>query len=195
MRVKPNVVNGMTDMIVQRSESTEVNLVQTAMMGALTRLAMDPPTPDPSKLGGGLLKILSDDKGFLAEHLGGTEPIPPRTNLALGLSKTVNAFASSIKGDGAVSVWQAWNKSFLGFMVGNVKEFMGLFHEVANTFIANGGRLKFDLTGVLTSEEGVTTWELRQILKSPELRAKTDFFRDGHQLTGPQLKAGLKPWE
>jgi hypothetical protein len=69
------------------------------------------------------------------------------------------------------------------------------FHAITGTFIANGGRLKFNLTGIKTGIEGATTWELRAILKkSSGLEAKTDFFLNGRQLTGAELEAALKPW-
>jgi RHS repeat-associated protein len=130
--------------------------------------------------------------GLIAKELGGAKPIPVGTNLALSLPETLEAFAKAQ--DSAVSVFGAWDREYLGAAIGNVKEFKGLFHRISATFIANGGRLKFNLTGIKAGLEGTTTWELQQILKSPELEKSADFFLNGVQLTGAKLEEALKPW-
>lgn len=61
-------------------------------------------------------------------------------------------------------------------------------------FIENGGRIKFDLSGLKKGVEGATTWELGQILKNPKWEAATDFFQNGKQLKSPALEEALKPW-
>ena len=54
---------------------------------------------------------------------------------------------------------------------------------------------KLNLTGIKTGLEGVTTWELRQILKSDRLlKTNRDFFENGKRLTGNALQSRLEPW-
>ncbi|RKG52236.1 hypothetical protein D7X30_34160 [Corallococcus sp. AB011P] len=131
--------------------------------------------------------------GRLAKELGGTTPIPKGTNLALGLSETLDKFSAS---QGAVSVFGAWDKGFLRIpFLAQREVFMSKFATIVDTFIENGGRIKFDLTGLDPAiKGGVTEWELLQILGTKRWEAATDFFRQGERLTGAALEEALKPW-
>ncbi len=131
--------------------------------------------------------------GKLAKELGGTTPIPKGTNLALAFSTSLEKFAES---QNAVSVFGAHKKGFLGVPVGNTKELMATFDAIVNTFTQNGGRIKFDLTGLVRDYKdfSVTGWELGRILKTKAFEAATDFFRNGERLTGATLEEALKPW-
>jgi RHS repeat-associated protein len=129
--------------------------------------------------------------GIIAGNLGGKVPIPRGTNLAFGFAKTLDEFSRS---QNAVSVITAWDRKYIQIGVGNFRELQGLFHAIAKTFVDNGGRLKFNLTGIEPGISGATTWELQAILGSGTLRAATDFFRDGAQLAGAELEAALKSW-
>lgn len=66
--------------------------------------------------------------------------------------------------------------------------------RAVNTFIENGGRIKFDLIGLEQGVEGATTWELRQILGSKRWEKATDFFGNGQELTGAAREEALRPW-
>jgi hypothetical protein len=50
------------------------------------------------------------------------------------------------------------------------------------------------LTGIKEGVEGVTTAELRKVLKSPRFEDVTDFFENGKRLTGKALQRRLQPW-
>ncbi len=95
------------------------------------------------------------------------------TNLALGLSDSLEKFSAS---QGAASVFGAWDKGFLQIpFLATRTVFESKFAAIMDTFIQNGGRIKFDLTGLKQGIEGVTTWELRQILGAKRWEAATDF--------------------
>jgi hypothetical protein len=147
--------------------------------------------PRPSSVAARSATAATSTAGKLANKLGGTTPIPHGTNLAFGFSPSLEKFAES---QNAVSVFKAWEKSFLRINVGIFKELQQTFGAIVDTFIKNGGRIKFDLTGLQQGIEGATTWELRKILGSKLWEAGTDFFRNGKQLTGDALKEALKPW-
>lgn len=126
-----------------------------------------------------------------ASKLAGRTPIPKGTSLALGLSKQLETFAES---KGAVSVFGAWDKGYHGLPIADDTVLKGNFADIVGAFTENGGRVKFDLTGLETGIEGVTTWELRQVLGNSKWEAATDFFRDGERLSGEALEQAVKPW-
>jgi hypothetical protein len=49
-------------------------------------------------------------------------------------------------------------------------------------------------SGALHENNGMSEWELRQVLKSDKWEANTDFYRGGKELTGSALQEALKPW-
>ena len=129
--------------------------------------------------------------GIVADYLGGKIKIPKGTNLAFGFSGDLEEFAKS---QSAVSVFSAWDKKYIGVPIGDPRELMQVFDSLTDTFINNGGRLKFNLTGIKEGVEGVTTAELRKVLKSPRFEDVTDFFENGKRLTGKALQRRLQPW-
>jgi len=159
--------------------------------GARAAAGGPPKAARPSSAGARSATAAGSTAGKLAKELGGTTPIPKGTNLAFGFSPSLENFAES---QNAVSVFKAWEKSFLRINVGMFRELQQTFGAIVDTFLKNGGRIKFDLTGLQQGIEGATTWELRKILGSKLWEAGTDFFRDGKQLTGAALKEALKPW-
>jgi hypothetical protein len=133
--------------------------------------------------------------GFLAKDLGGTVPIPSGQNLALGLTKHLKEFVNGLpQGHEAISVEGAWIKKFIQVPIIKPADFKGFFHAIVEAFAKAGGRIKLNLTGLQAGIEKVTTWELRQILKSPKLFNMTDFYRNGVKLTGKALEEALAPW-
>ena len=130
--------------------------------------------------------------GVIAKNLGGKNPIPKGTSFALGMGKTLARFTASLKS--AVNIGTAYDLNYVRGWFADPEVFRGAFPELLNTFIENGGRIKFDLTGLSPLQEGMTTWELRGILKSETWTTATDFFLDGRPLTGSKLEAALKPW-
>jgi RHS repeat-associated protein len=70
--------------------------------------------------------------GILAKDLGGQVPIPPKTNLALGFTATLEAFAKIQK---AVSVRGAWDNKYIQVPVGKFRELKAYFHAIADAFI------------------------------------------------------------
>jgi RHS repeat-associated protein len=136
-------------------------------------------------------KAAAGAAGKLAQELGGTTPIPKGINLAFGFSRALEKFASS---QGAVSVFGAFEKGYLRIAVGMRRELEHTFHAIVDTFVKNGGRIKFDLTGLEPGKEGATTWELRQILKRKDWEAATDVLREGKQLAGAAREEALQPW-
>lgn len=129
--------------------------------------------------------------GLLAKSLGGVTPIPQGTNLALGFSRSLDEFATS---KNAVSIMTAWDKGFHKVPMGNIYELKQFFGDITSTFVRNGGRIKFNLSGLRSGMEGATTWELRQVLKSARLKGVTDFYLDGKRLTGDALAKALGAW-
>ncbi|HWU87107.1 MAG TPA: hypothetical protein VN253_07525 [Kofleriaceae bacterium] len=129
--------------------------------------------------------------GVLAAELGGKVPIPPGTNLALGLHGNLEAFAEAQK---AVSVVGAWERKLIGVAVGDAGILKSFFTRITTAFALAGGRIKFNLTALKAGIEGATPWELKQILKSDSLLARTDFYLNGVKLTGKKLEEALKPW-
>jgi RHS repeat-associated protein len=129
--------------------------------------------------------------GKVAKNLRGTAPIPQGTDLAFGRSTYLEEFAAS---QGAVDVFTAWDRGFHRLPVGDLAVLKGEFKNIVDTFIGNGGRIKFNLTGLEQGIEGATTWELRQILGNKGWEAATDFFRNGERLTGTTLEEAVRPW-
>ncbi|MCE9671793.1 hypothetical protein LY474_28695 [Myxococcus stipitatus] len=94
----------------------------------------------------------------------------------------------------SVSVFAAWDKGFLRIPLGAERVvFESKFAAIVDTFIENGGRTKFELTGLQHGIEGVTTWELREILGT-KLGSGHRLFRNGERLTGDALEEAVKPW-
>jgi hypothetical protein len=147
--------------------------------------------PRPSSVAARSAAAAASTAGKLAKELGGTTPIPKGTNLSFGFSKFLDKFSAS---QNAVSVFDAFDKKFLQVRLGDPEVLMGEFGRIVDTFIQNGGRIKFNLTGLEEGIKGVTTWELSQILGNKRWEAATDFFRNGQRLIGDALKEALKPW-
>jgi len=149
--------------------------------------------PRPSSVAARAATAAASTAGKLAKELGGTTPIPEGTNLAFGFSTSLEKFAES---QGAVSGFGAHRNGFLGIPIADSRVLRQFFDAVANTFIKNGGRIAFDLTGLVRDymEFSVTGWELTRILKTKAFEAATDFFRNGERLTGAALEEALKPW-
>src|SRR5262249_8211591 len=125
--------------------------------------------------------------------------IPRGTDLAFGFTRDPTSGVGGMleefaKSQNAVSVFTAYDKRYIGISVGDPREVLSFFDSIANKFIDNGGRLKFNLTGLLEGREGVTTAELRRILKIKSLEKATDFFEKGLPLSGPELEERLAPW-
>jgi hypothetical protein len=135
--------------------------------------------------------------GILADYLEGKRRIPTGTNLALGLTYELTGPGSPLEkfaaSENAVTAFGAYDNNYIGNILAPYV-FKGKFAEVAETFISNGGRLKFDLTGILRNTEGMTTFELRTILQSDRLEKATDFFLNGDRLTGAALQSTLAHW-
>ncbi|MEW5885008.1 MAG: hypothetical protein AB1725_12420, partial [Armatimonadota bacterium] len=129
--------------------------------------------------------------GALVKELYGTTAIPSGTNLAFGFARHLDDFEKS---QGAVSVFSAWELGYHQLPVGQLSVLKGNFSNIVNAFVGNGGRIKFDLTGLKPGIEGATSWELRQILGNPQWEVAADFFRNGEQVTGTALEEALKPW-
>lgn len=134
---------------------------------------------------------LEKSNSTISNELFGTTPIPNNTNIALGLGSKLENFANT---KDAISLWTAWDKGYHRIAIQDVGVFRGHFGNFINAFTKGGGRVKFNLTGLNAGIEGVTTWELRQILRNNKWRASTDFFRDGERLTDAALEEALGPW-
>jgi hypothetical protein len=94
-----------------------------------------------------------------------------------------------------VSVVDAWDAGYLKGILSDPEIFKGMFPDIVNAFIENGGRLKFNLDTLDPSFAGVTEWELRTVLSSKKLTNNTDFFQGGRQLSGAALADALRPFK
>lgn len=136
-------------------------------------------------------KALDKTSVTLLKDLG--TPVPKGTHLALGRREVLEEFASR---RGAVSVFGAYDRKYFQ-AAADSDTFMKQFPGLMDMFIQNGGRIKFNVTGMVggfikTSE--VSDRELREVLKNPAWRRKTDFYDQGKKLTGQALKERLAPW-
>jgi RHS repeat-associated protein len=137
--------------------------------------------------------------GVLADYLGGKNKIPTGTNLALGLTdQDMDKFAESQK---AITVWNAYDSQYIGGKIGTENQLMAVFNEITTTFVDNGGRIKFNLTGLDPNYSGpnagrATVRELGRILTDPtgKFFPATDFFLNGQPLQNEALKKALEPW-
>lgn len=115
----------------------------------------------------------------------GSEKIPKGTNLALGMdSQGLDAFARQTQ---AITAMTAYDRKYVVFGIAE-DDFMGVFDGIAAEFIANGGRLKFNLTGLDPNFAGAgraTARELGRIVRNPAFESATDFFENGVQITDP----------
>jgi hypothetical protein len=125
--------------------------------------------------------------------LGALAPGDPAASsggdLALGRERTsqrstLDSFGVRVGG----TIYRAWKARGLANQgSGRIPEFEGYFREALAGALARGARLKFDLTDLDVaralgtdaplSAKGITAWELRQIVKDPQYRAITDFYR------------------
>ncbi|HEY5814293.1 MAG TPA: RHS repeat-associated core domain-containing protein, partial [Terrimicrobiaceae bacterium] len=138
-----------------------------------------------------LFNIATDKLSQLAAQLGGKIKMPKKTHLALGRNEALEKFAES---QGAVSIFGAYEKQYF-VAAADPSVFKGQFAGIADLFTKNGGRIKFNLTGMDAKlKDTVTSWELQQILKSDALKSKTDFFENGKKLTGKKLRERLDQW-
>jgi len=147
--------------------------------------------------GGGGDKGSGKGSGTIAKSLGGKVPIPKGTNLTLGLSKHLFGFTSALKqaGIAAVNVFSGYDAGYFNVGLMEISSVAADLTRLADAIIKNGGRLKFNLEGVVDPAlKTVTNAELETILKNPKLEAATDFFEGGKPLTGDALAARLKPW-
>jgi RHS repeat-associated protein len=128
--------------------------------------------------------------GAFLKDLGGTTPIPRGTHFALGRHEILEEFASK---QGAVSIRGAYDRRFFQ-AAADPQIFTHQFGGLVDTFMQNGGRIKFNLSGMVGGLDTVTSWELSEILKNPAWRRMTDFYDQGKKLTGPALTRRLAPW-
>jgi RHS repeat-associated protein len=175
-------VNAATDKIVDKTVATVGKVAnkvakKKTTSGSEPRGGDTPPGPRASS-------------GVLVKKFGGKVPVPKGTHFALGRSETLEEFAES---KGAVSIFGAYDRKYFS-AAADPDIFKNQFGELVDTFIQNGGRIKFNVTGMVGGVESVTSWELQQILRSGTWRAKTDFFENGRQLTGRRLERRLAPW-
>lgn len=143
--------------------------------------------------GGGSGGRGSGSKGVVAKSIGGTKPIPPGTNLTLGLVKSLVSFTEQFAKN-TVHVWRAYD---LGYFVAGLNSrsvVAGELSAIARVIIDNGGRLKFNLEGLSADKSGITTAELETVLSDRNFESNTDFFVGRRQVTGPELEGLLKPW-
>jgi hypothetical protein len=131
----------------------------------------------------------------IVNAIGGTEVIPRGTNLALGFSNTLDQFA---RARNAVSIFTAWDRQYLNIpFLADPEVLIPKLATIARTFIGNGGRIQFNLTGLNPRYvPSVTGDELRTILApgNGDLLRATDFFENGKELLDEAREAALQAW-
>lgn len=188
-----SVAGELVPVVVSKTASVTIPASQAlAAAGAGAAMMSVGGTGGGGKGGGG-----KGSPGIVAKNLGGTNPIPVGTNLALGLSKFLEQFTGRLRagGDAAVDAGDAYDAGYFNNLrLSDVSTIGANISKLARAFIENGGRLKFNLEGLESGKAGITTGELRAILKDPYLESHTDFFVDEGPLRGPDLASMLKPW-
>jgi RHS repeat-associated protein len=149
----------------------------------------------------GLLNSSGDD-GYLATNLGGTNPIPPKTDVALGVGEHLEECTAQLrehlpKDRSVVHFMEAYEARYVGFPVMNGELFVSLMPEYLKAFTSVGGRVRLNLTDMLPKADYLSTVsvrELREVLRS-DLLGKTDFYLDGALLDVEARRKALEPWQ
>jgi hypothetical protein len=186
-------LQALQDVTVNAAKGKAVDVAVNTTGKVLNKVAKKKKTSGSESQGGDLPSHPPAHAGVLVKKLGGKVPVPRGTHFALGRNEALEEFAKS---KGAVSIFGAYDLKYFN-AAADPAIFKNQFGELVDTFIKNGGRIKFNLTGMVGGSrhmKTVTSWELQQILGSNTWRAATDFFDEGVDLTGQALERRLAPW-
>jgi hypothetical protein len=122
--------------------------------------------------------------------------MPRGMNLALGLERHLDDFTEALNNSGqqSVNVFGAYDRGYFAAMLNERAVVTSELTRISRLVIDNGGRLKFNVQGLVHGPTGITVAELEAILANSTLESSTDFYLGARELDGQELKGILRPW-